>query len=123
MELTAPPPSANAGVVRRLARQRGAVVGLVIIAGLVLMALGAPWLSPANPVKTAPREALQPPGSRFVLGSDQYGRDVLSRVLHGARISLTVGLISVSIALGARHPARARGRLLRRAASTGSSCA
>ena len=51
---------------------------------------------------TAPRDALQPPGPRFLLGSDQFGRDVASRVLHGARISLTVGLIAVSIAVGAR---------------------
>jgi peptide/nickel transport system permease protein len=68
------------------------------------MALGAPWLSPRDPSKTAPREAVQPPGSRYVLGSDQFGRDVASRVLHGARISLTVGLISVSIALAVGAP-------------------
>ncbi len=83
----------------RLTRQPGAVLGLVILGGLTLMALGAPWLSPRDPIRTAAREALQPPGSRFVLGSDQFGRDVASRVLHGARISLTVGLISVSIAV------------------------
>jgi peptide/nickel transport system permease protein len=88
----------------RLVRQRGAAVGLVILAALALMALGAPWLSPRDPIKTAPRDALQPPGSRYVLGSDQFGRDVASRVLHGARISLTVGLISVSIALAVGAP-------------------
>jgi len=83
----------------QLARQRGAVVGLVILGVLALLALGAPWLSPRDPIRTAARDALQPPGSHFVLGSDQFGRDVASRVLHGARISLTVGLISVSIAV------------------------
>lgn len=87
------------GALRRLARQRGAIVGFVILAALALVAVGAPWLSARDPIKTAPREALQPPGGRFVLGSDQLGRDVASRVMHGARISLTVGLISVSIAL------------------------
>ena len=86
-------------VARRLLSQRGAVVGLVILGALALLALGAPWLSPRDPIKTAPREALQPPGGRFVLGSDQLGRDVASRVMHGARISLTVGLVSVSIAI------------------------
>jgi peptide/nickel transport system permease protein len=90
--------------VARLARQRGAVVGLVILGGLALMALGAPWLSPRDPIKTTPRDALQPPGARYVLGSDQFGRDVASRLLHGARISLTVGLISVSIALAVGAP-------------------
>ena len=87
-----------------LARQRGAVVGLVILGGLALMALGAPWLSPRDPIRTAARDALQPPGARFVLGSDQFGRDVASRVLHGARVSLTVGLISVSIAVALGAP-------------------
>src|SRR5919197_879404 len=87
------------GALRRLCRQRGAVVGLVILVVLAAMALAAPWLSPRDPIKTAPREALQPPGARFPLGSDQLGRDVASRVMHGARISLTVGLVSVSIAI------------------------
>ena len=87
------------GALRRLTRQRGAVVGMIILAVLAAMALAAPWLSPRDPIKTAPREALQAPGSRFLLGSDQFGRDVASRALHGARLSLTVGLIAVSIAV------------------------
>jgi peptide/nickel transport system permease protein len=85
-------------------RQRGAVLGLAILASLALMALAAPWLSPRDPIKTSPREALQAPGPRFLLGSDQFGRDVASRALHGARLSLTVGLISVSIALALGTP-------------------
>ena len=92
------------GALQRLMRQRGAVVGLVILAALALMALAAPWLSPRDPIRTAPREALQAPGARFLLGSDQFGRDVASRALHGARLSLTVGLISVSIAVGLGTP-------------------
>ena len=92
------------GALRRLTRQRGAVVGLVILAVLASMAVAAPWLSPRDPIKTAPREALQAPGTRFLLGSDQFGRDVASRALHGARLSLTVGLISVSIALALGTP-------------------
>jgi peptide/nickel transport system permease protein len=93
------PTRGRASVGRRLARQRGAVVGLLILATLAGLALAAPWLSSRDPIRTAPRDALQPPGARYLLGSDQFGRDVASRVLHGARISLTVGLISVSIAL------------------------
>jgi peptide/nickel transport system permease protein len=96
--------SGRAGVARRLARQHGAVVGLLILAALAGLALGAPWLSPRDPIRTAPRDALQPPGARYLLGSDQFGRDVASRVLRGARISLTVGLISVSIALALGAP-------------------
>ena len=92
--------SAAAGLVR----QRGALIGLVILAVLATTAVAAPWLSPRDPIRTAAREALQPPGGRFVLGSDQFGRDVASRVLHGARISLLVGVISVSIAVGLGAP-------------------
>jgi peptide/nickel transport system permease protein len=92
------------GALRRLTRHRGALLGLVILAALALMALAAPWLSPRDPIKTSPREALQAPGPRFVLGSDQFGRDVASRALHGARISLTVGLIAVAIAVALGTP-------------------
>ena len=102
---TLPPGTAGrVGVLRQLARQRGALIGFVVLGVLVLLALGAPWLSPRDPIKTAPREALQPPGPRHVLGTDQFGRDVASRALHGARLSLVVGLISVSIAMGVGAP-------------------
>ena len=87
-----------------LVRHRGALVGFVILAALAAMALAAPWISAGDPIRTAPREALQAPGARFVFGSDQFGRDVASRVLHGARVSLLVGLISVSIAVGLGAP-------------------
>ena len=97
-------PAARAGVARRLARQRGAMVGAVILAVLALMAVGAPRLATRDPIRTAPREALQPPGARYLLGTDQFGRDVASRVLHGARLSLTVGLIAVGIAVALGVP-------------------
>jgi peptide/nickel transport system permease protein len=92
--------SAAAGLVRH----RGALIGLVILGALAMMAVAAPWISARDPIRTAPREALQAPGARFVLGSDQFGRDVASRVLHGARVSLLVGVISVSIAVGLGAP-------------------
>ena len=87
-----------------LGRHRGALIGLLILAALATLAVAAPWISGRDPIRTAPREALQPPGVRFVLGSDQFGRDVASRVLHGARVSLLVGVISVSIAVGLGAP-------------------
>jgi len=98
------PIGGTAGVLRRLVRQRGAAVGLAILLSLVLLAVGAPWLTPRDPIRTAPREALRPPGSGSLLGTDNYGRDVASRVLHGARISLAVGLLSVSIAVALGAP-------------------
>jgi peptide/nickel transport system permease protein len=91
-------------VARRLARQRGAMVGAAILAVLAVMAVGAPGLASRDPIRTAPREALQPPGARYLLGTDQFGRDVASRVLHGARLSLTVGLIAVGIAVALGVP-------------------
>jgi peptide/nickel transport system permease protein len=92
------------GLLRRLARARGAAVGVAVLAILAAAALAAPWLSPHDPIRTSPRSALQAPGATYLLGSDQYGRDVLSRVLYGARISLMVGLLSVSIAVGLGTP-------------------
>src|SRR6267378_4437365 len=90
-------PAPGRGTMGRLARQRGAIVGLVVLGTLVVLALGAPWLHARDPIKTSVRDALQLPGPRFVLGSDQFGRDVASRVLHGTRISLTVVLIAVGL--------------------------
>ncbi|HYB44340.1 MAG TPA: ABC transporter permease [Candidatus Methylomirabilis sp.] len=89
---------------RRLARQRGAMLGAAILAALVLMAVGAPRLAARDPIRTAPRDALLPPGAGHLLGTDQFGRDVASRVVHGARISLAVGLVAVAIALGLGTP-------------------
>jgi len=87
-----------------LVRQRGALIGLLILTALGTMAVAAPWLATRDPIRTAAREALQPPGARFLLGSDQFGRDVASRVVYGARVSLLVGLISVSIAVAIGAP-------------------
>ena len=97
-------PAERAGVARRLARQRGATVGAALLALLALIAVGAPGLTSRDPIRTAPREALQPPGARYLLGTDQFGRDVASRVLYGARLSLTVGLIAVGLAVGLGAP-------------------
>ena len=82
----------------RLARDRWALAGLAIVVLMVLAALLAPWLAPADPVRGALARSLEPPSPAFLLGTDAQGRDVLSRVLYGARLSLAVGLISQSIA-------------------------
>lgn len=82
---------------RRLRRSKGSLVGLAILAVLLIAALGAPLLAPFEPIKITD-DALFSPGFPYLLGTDQYGRDILSRLLHGARISLIIGLISVGIA-------------------------
>ncbi|MEO8293939.1 MAG: ABC transporter permease, partial [Gemmatimonadota bacterium] len=78
-------------------------LGAVLVTLVVLAALFAPLISPHDPLIGNLKDAyLKPPGTRFLLGTDTQGRDVLSRVLYGARISLAVGLISqfVAVSLG-----------------------
>ena len=70
-----------------------------VIAFMTLVGLLAPFIAPYDPIKTAPVDALQPPSPAHWMGTDQLGRDTLSRVIHGARLSLTVAVIAVSIAL------------------------
>lgn len=69
--------------------------GLIIL-GMVVMAIFAPWLAPHDPYKTDLSKTLQPPSKEHLLGTDSLGRDLLSRIIYGSRISLKVGLISVS---------------------------
>jgi ABC-type dipeptide/oligopeptide/nickel transport system permease subunit len=83
---------------RRLTRDRAAMLGLGILTALVLLALAASWIAPADPLRGSLRDALRPPSHGFWLGSDVQGRDILSRVLFGARLSLAVGLVSQSVA-------------------------
>ncbi len=83
----------------RLSKSKVAVAGFVVLMILAVMALAAPIISPAEPNAVAPREALRAPSSSNLFGTDQYGRDVFSRVVYGTRISLLVGFISVSIAV------------------------
>jgi ABC-type dipeptide/oligopeptide/nickel transport system permease subunit len=85
---------------RRIRSDRFFQLGLALVATVVLAALFAPWLAPHDPLAGDLRGAyLVKPGSRFFLGTDTQGRDVLSRVLYGARLSLSVGLISQSVAV------------------------
>ncbi|HXM37262.1 MAG TPA: ABC transporter permease [Gemmatimonadales bacterium] len=83
----------------RLARDRWARFGLALVGTLAVLAVLAPWLAPGDPFRGNLAASLHAPSSAFPLGSDAQGRDVLSRVLYGARLSLAVGLISQSIAI------------------------
>jgi ABC-type dipeptide/oligopeptide/nickel transport system permease subunit len=88
----------------QLWRNKTAIAGLIIVTGFILMAIFAPFLSPHNPVETSLYDQLKPPvwhetGSwKNVLGTDELGRDTLSRIIYGARVSLTVAIVSVGIA-------------------------
>ncbi len=76
-----------------------AIIGLVIISLLIITALLAPLLAPYNPTDQNLYQRLQPPGSQHLLGQDSLGRDVFTRIIYGARVSLKVGIITVSISL------------------------
>jgi len=83
----------------RLRRSRGAWVGVVILGLIVLSVLGAGVLSPQDPLAVDANDHFLPPGPKHLFGTDILGRDILSRVLFGGRLSLVTGLISVSFAL------------------------
>ena len=74
------------------------VAGLVLISLLALIALSAPLIAPANPLKQVLSTRLKPPSAAHWFGTDQLGRDVLSRMIYGARISLVIGIVVVGLA-------------------------
>ena len=82
----------------RIRRHKGAMLGMAIVVALVLVALGQGLLAPHSPTKIDIVAALHGPDRVHWMGTDQYGRDVYSRVVHGSSISLVVGFISVGIA-------------------------
>jgi peptide/nickel transport system permease protein len=86
---------------RRFRRNRLALVGLSVVVVLVATAALAPWLAPHDPGKQTLVEKRARPGGKYILGADEFGRDILSRVIYGTRVALLVGLVSVGIALGA----------------------
>nr|WP_249115229.1 ABC transporter permease subunit [Desulfolutivibrio sulfodismutans] len=83
-----------------MSRNPSAVMGGTIIAAMVFLALFAPLLAPYDPVKLALPERLLAPGAAHFFGTDELGRDIFSRVLYGARISLSIGLLVISVAGG-----------------------
>jgi len=91
-------------VLRRLARNRLAMLGLAIIVLFVALAVLAPWIAPHDPLRSSFGKRLQGPSSEHWLGNDELGRDMLSRLLYGARISLRIGLISVAIGIAVGVP-------------------
>lgn len=86
---------------RRYARHPGFVIGAIGVTMLVLVALLAPWLAPHSPTRMDLMNSLAPPSATYWLGTDQFGRCVLSRLIWGAQISLQVGFFVVLISLSA----------------------
>jgi peptide/nickel transport system permease protein len=90
--------SEAAKALRRLARNKGAIAGGVVLTLIVLMAVFAPRLAPENPIKQNYGRVLQAPSRANLLGTDQFGRDVLSRIVVGSRQSLQVAVLAIVIA-------------------------
>src|ERR1700732_1406617 len=76
---------------RRLFHRKGAVVGLVVIAAFIVLAMFAPWIAPYDPIATSWTLVRKPPSALHWFGTDDLGRDILSRVIYGARASLMAG--------------------------------
>ena len=89
---------------RRLFRRKSAVLGLAIVAFFIALAIFAPLLSPYDPVAQSWTLVRQPPSASHWFGTDDLGRDILVRVIYGARASLLAGIISVGIALSIGVP-------------------
>jgi peptide/nickel transport system permease protein len=73
-------------------RHPTAIAGALVLLLMLVIAIAAPWLGTTDPLAVSPIRRLRPPGAQFWFGTDMLGRDVYSRVIYGARVSLTVGL-------------------------------
>lgn len=91
--------------VRSIRRNSVGLIGMFIVATVVLMAISAPLIAPHDPAKLNVRSRLSPPAwaaegdPKYLLGTDQLGRDVLSRLIHGSRVSVIVGVLGVAISV------------------------
>ncbi len=89
---------------RRLMHRGGAMFGLGVVAFFILIALFAPWIAPHDPLATSWDAVRRAPNAAYLFGGDELGRDVLSRIIWGARASILAGLVSVSISMALGVP-------------------
>jgi peptide/nickel transport system permease protein len=87
-----------------LLKRKAALAGLIVIAAFLLLALLAPFVAPYNPTATSWTLVRNPPSALHWFGTDELGRDILARIIYGARASLLAGLISVTIAMSIGVP-------------------
>jgi peptide/nickel transport system permease protein len=103
MTAPAPPPVLSGPTAwQRATRSGGLAIGLVLVLAIILVAVLAPWLAPFDPNEQNVVQSLMPPSAEYLFGNDFFGRDVLSRVIWGARVSLMVGFVATisSVILG-----------------------
>lgn len=86
-------------LLRKLRRRPLVIAAMLVLVVFIILALAAPLFAPHDPTALLPGAVMRPPSWQFPLGTDELGRDVLSRVIHGARISLQIGVFTISIAL------------------------
>lgn len=84
-------------VLRRFLRNRLAIIGGIVVSIFVVCAIFAPWLAPMDPLRQNLPEKRQPPSLKHLLGTDQFGRDILSRIIYGARYALLISSLSVAM--------------------------
>ena len=82
---------------RIFARNRASVIGITIFGLLLLLSAFGSFLSPYPPEKIGVGQRMEPPGSKFMMGTDELGRDILSRVMQGLRLSFLIGLVSAGV--------------------------
>jgi peptide/nickel transport system permease protein len=109
MEAIASSPSRRGSFVKRLLANRSFLIGATLVAMVVVLACLAGFVAPFDPLRGNFRERMAPPGMQHWMGTDHFGRDILSRVLFGARISLLIGLTvtlitAVAVSSSARWP-------------------
>jgi len=92
-------PSARRPLLRKLWRRPPVIAAMVMLVIFIILALAAPLFAPHDPTALIPGAVMRPPSWQYLFGTDELGRDVLSRVIHGARISLQIGVFTISIAL------------------------
>lgn len=98
-DVAATNPSRSSAFWAALSRNHLSWVGFGLLLAIILVAIFAPWIAPHDPLKQNIISRLEPPSAEFWLGTDSFGRDILSRMIYGSRISLTVGFVSILIAM------------------------
>ena len=84
-------------ILRRMMRSPQGALGLLIVSLILLVVIVGPWIAPNDPEKMAPLTRYKPPSAQFWLGTDQYGRDILSRLLHGARATVLLAMAATAL--------------------------
>lgn len=91
-------------IIKRFMRRRTAIAGFYIVLSFALIGILAPFVAPYDPITVNPARRLAPPSRDHLLGTDELGRDILSRIIYGSRISLIIGIVSVGVGVAIGVP-------------------